>query len=120
MIIEAEPGGMRKTTGTYPGAIYSQPITGDQADKAWEWSEDHLGVGYGWLDLLAIALHLSRIPTPQWAMNRLMNTGTLICSQAVCGAWDAAGLHLGDKAAGLTTPADLLAVLQNRPEPADY
>lgn len=117
VIIEAEPGGMRKgSSSQYPGAVYSAPITGDQADQAWDWSVAHIGTGYGWLDLLAIALHLLRTPTPRWAMNRLMNTGTLICSQSVALAYEAAGIHLGDKAAALTTPGDLLQILHHEPE----
>lgn len=121
--IEAQPGGMTyRSNGlaSYPGAILSEPIDGKQADTVWAWSVAHLRVGYGWLDILAIALAVARFPTPKWAVKRLTNTNTLICSQAVATAYIAAGIHLGNKPPAATTPGDLLHVLHNEPEPANY
>lgn len=121
VIIEAQPGGMRRgLVVSYPGAILSDPIDGQQADTIWNWSVAHLGVGYGWLDIVAIALAVAHVPTPKWAVKRLASTKTLICSQAVAMAYAAGGIHLGDKLPAATTPGDLLHVLHNEPEPADY
>lgn len=106
---------------SYPGAILSDPITGEQADAAWSWSVEHIGIKYGWIDIIAIALVCLHVPTPRWAIRRLSGTReSLICSQAVVAAYDAAGIHLGDKPAALTTPGDLLHVLRNEPEPAQW
>jgi hypothetical protein len=121
-IIEANPSGLAygKVAKYYPAAILSEPIEGKQADAVWAWSVAHLGTGYGWLDILAIALAVARFPTPKWAVKRLTNTNTLICSQAVATAYTAAGIHLGNKPPAATTPGDLLHVLHNEPEPANW
>lgn len=120
-IIEADPHGLQYNHLTsYPGAILSDPIGGQQADTIWNWSVAHLGVGYGFVDILALALLCLGVPTPQWALRRLTSTSTLICSQAVVSAYDAAGIHLGDKAAALTTPGDLLDVLHGSIEPSKW
>lgn len=120
-IIEADPHGLQYNHLTsYPGAILSDPIDGQQADTIWNWSVAHLGVGYGWLDIVAIALAVAHVPTPKWAVKRLTSTKTLICSQAVAMAYAAAGIHLGNKPPAATTPGDLLHVLHNEPEPLDY
>lgn len=120
-IIEAEMHGLtRGHLTSYPDAILSEPITGKQADAVWNWSVAHLGTPYGFLDILAIWLKLSRFPTPTWAIKRLVSTNTLICSQAVCMAYAAALLNLGNKPPAYTTPGDLLHVLRFEPEPKDW
>ena len=120
-VIEADPHGLQyNKLVSYPDAILSDPIDGQQADTIWNWSVAHLGVGYGWLDILAIALAVAHVPTPKWAVKRLTSTKTLICSQAVAMAYAAGGIHLGNKPPAATTPGDLLHVLRNEPEPADY
>lgn len=120
-IIEADPKGLQYNhLSAYPDAILSDPIDGPQAAAVWRWSVAHLGTPYGWRDILAIALKVSRIPTPKWAMRRLASSDTLICSQAVTAAYAAAGIRLGDKPPAFTTPGDLLHVLRGEPEPADW
>lgn len=126
--IEAQPGGLTRYShgiDSYPGAVFSQPVTGVAAEQIWQWSVDHLGVGYGWLDIFAIALYMWTGWLPQWASRRLMNTepqldGTLICSQAVTLAFAAGGITLGDKPAFLTTPGDLFDVEVGASEPARW
>lgn len=120
LILEARPGGLGENNlSSYPDAILSDPVDGDAADEIWAWTVAHKGTKYGWLDILAITLLCLHIPTPRWALRRLDGAHTLICSQAVMLGYDAAGIHLGDKPAALTTPGDLLAVLRKLPEPAD-
>lgn len=116
--IEAQPGGMRYGHAkSYPRAIYSEPVTGARADAIWADAESRIGTPYGWLDIAAIALVCIHVPTPRWALRRLAGTRTLICSQAVCVSYAAAGISLGDKPAALTTPGDLLDVIQHHTEP---
>lgn len=76
-------------------------------------------IGYGWLDLVAIALGQRRLGgvvdveaalrDQPWWVKRIVSTGTLICSQLVDLVYESAGVPLfdDDRLPGLVSPGDL-------------
>lgn len=115
-IIEADPRvGLREgTVDQYPHAVWLAPFeTAAQATQVVQWSEDHLGVGYSFLDIFALFLAFAvHIKTPKWAERRLSTSERLICSQAVILALRSAGIDpLPGVPAGEVTPGDLLVAL---------
>lgn len=77
-----------------------------------------LGVGYGWLDLVAIAFAQQRfrqlvkdrpLDAQPWWVRRVESMHTLICSQLCDAAYQLSGVQLFDDARipGLVSPADL-------------
>jgi cell wall-associated NlpC family hydrolase len=111
-IIEADPrDGLRYNGATeYPSAQWSAyPLTDAQRAAIVKWSVDHLGIGYNFLDIVALGLAYSvHVPTPKWARRRLDSDRTLICSQAAAMALRAAGVDpRPGEASGEITPEDL-------------
>lgn len=70
------------------------------------------GVGYGWLDYLALTAHHYHLPAPG-LKSYIGSTRRLICSQLVDKAWELGGDHIYDDGRwpGYVKPADLAAVL---------
>lgn len=111
-IIEADPrdGLRRNSADAYPHAEWSAyPLTDAQRADVVKWSVDHLGVGYNFVDIVALGLAYStHVPTPKWAQRRLSSARTLICSQAAAMALRFAGVDpRPGEAAGEITPEDL-------------
>lgn len=76
------------------------------------------GVGYSYLDYLAIAAHHWHIPAPG-LQSYISSTGHMICSQAVDWLYEQAGVHLfsDGRWPGDVTPEDMARVLWYWPKP---
>jgi hypothetical protein len=105
LVLQAEPGGA--TIGPRrpnPADVWStgvRPLTGPQRALVPSLAREYLGIGYSWLDYLALAAHHGHIPDlPAWPEDGHMVTlqafisasGHQICSQMV----DSFRLRLGD------------------------
>jgi hypothetical protein len=66
------------------------------------------GIGYAWLDYLALALLHLHLPST-WVRQRVQRSGRLICSQLVSAVYRRAGIDLfpADHLSGDCMPADL-------------
>jgi hypothetical protein len=112
-LIEAQPGGARiGQLAEYDGrpVVYLSP-PGLVPDRRWaicDAAEQYVGVGYGWLDYLALAAHRFHLPVP--GLRRyIANSRRMICSQLVDQAYADAGVPLfaDGRWPGYVTPADL-------------
>lgn len=114
MIIEAMPRGavkvpmhyadVRWSGGRLPAAL--APTTAQRAVIC-SAAEGFAGTPYGFLDYAAIAAHYWHIPVPG-LRDYLASTRTLICSQLVSAAYQAAGISLFPGLwDGYVRPADL-------------
>lgn len=115
-IIEAEPGGARISTGFYDNCTWSTghiALTGDQRIRIVTAAKIERGVGYSWLDIVAIALAQkrlgARINSRSWVAKRISSDKTLICSELVDRVYALAGVHLFEdgRLPGLVSPGDL-------------
>jgi cell wall-associated NlpC family hydrolase len=112
-LIEAQPGGARiGMLSEYDGrhVMYLSP-PGLVPDRRWaicDTAEQYVGVGYGWLDYMALAAHRFHLPAP--GLRRyIASTRRMICSQLVDQAYRDAGVELfaDGRWPGYVTPADL-------------
>lgn len=128
MIVQAEPGGAdRVPVSLHPNAVWStdaaitQPTAAQRATIV-KTALAMMGVPYGWLDIVAIAVaqrRAGRVVDPTvpldhqpWWVRRLMSGGRVICSQLVTISWRAAGIPLcAPQPAGLVSPGDLWRAL---------
>lgn len=82
-------------------------LTADQRGGILAACRSLIGVDYGWLDVLALAL-AERGIVPKWVWERLASPSNMICSFAVVWVYRAAGHVLFPRKADvLVTPADL-------------
>jgi hypothetical protein len=101
-----------------PGALWSSgaiPLTGVERHDLVGAALLYDGVGYGWLDYLALASHRLGINDP--ALKRYIErTKTLICSQLVSHIYTQVGINLfsDGRWEGYVTPADLAGVIHAR------
>ena len=111
-IIQAEPGGTSYGQLTAHGeTMWSTglfDLTGEQRDKICDAARGYVGVGYGWLDYIALILHRFHIPIPRLRAF-IQSTNTMICSQEVDRCWQDAGVQIFNdhRWNGWVTPADL-------------
>ena len=95
----AEPLGARiRPINDFPNAIWSHfELTNTQRADIVNWTYDHEGTPYSYLDDAAIGIALlSHIPTPAFVRHYLDNTGHYECAQLADLAYQAAGIHLFD------------------------
>jgi uncharacterized protein YycO len=122
MVVEAEAAGARTRKMTRfdsPGQLILWsagriPLTGPQRDAICLAARGYIGTPYSWLDYLAIAAHRFHIPAPG-LRGFIESQKSMICSQLVDAAYQAAGVQLFDDGRwnGYVTPADLAAVIEN-------
>lgn len=111
-IIEADPGGARRSTiNAYAGdaVLYStDQLTAAQKDRVVAKATVLLGTGYGWLDIARLSLRSLGLQWA-WLTRAADNEKTMICSQLVAACGEAAGLDwdCGREAPAAVTPADL-------------
>jgi len=127
MIVEARPGGAAVALASnYSNVTWSTGViqlsiqqrgaikTAALADR---------GVGYGYLDIAAIAFVQKRWHDgkfdpggrfSRWCERRISNMHYLICSQLVDQCYQAAGVHLftDGRPAGLVSPGDLYTLIK--------
>lgn len=123
-IIQAEPGGASlarwdsAANETWSTGRLPFPITDAQRAGICTAAMSFQGTPYGVLDIIAITMaqhRLGRLVHPErpldaqpWWVRRLIDPGTVICSQLVVLAYRAAGLPLcGTELAALVSPGDL-------------
>jgi uncharacterized protein YycO len=115
-VVEAQPHGAQKASkDNYPNAVWSNFLLNDvQRAAIVQWSLDHVGTPYNFLDI--VALFFSRVLHIKfgWVNTRLSQNGTDICSQLVDAAYRAAGVHLfhDGRPSGDVTPEDLHKEIQ--------
>lgn len=124
-VIEAWPDGARyNLVASYPDALWScLELSGRQRDEITLSAVDLLGIGYGWLDLVAVGIAQKRWSpllrerwlagyTPWW-VRRVTGNTRLICSQLVDLCYQMAGVHLfhDGRLPGLVAPSDLYQVI---------
>lgn len=111
-IIEADPGGARRSTITaYAGnpILYSNdPMTLSQRNAAITKATVLLGTGYGWLDITRLSLRSLGLQW-NWLTTAADNEKAMICSQLVAACGQAAGLdwNCGRENPAAVTPGDL-------------
>jgi hypothetical protein len=118
--MEAQPSGAKEThASNYPNAIWSDwNLTEEQADMIANWAIYHKGTPYGWLDCVAAgwnALHQrwKWVPESKWVYQRLMDLGTMDCSQFVSEAYAFAGITIcKDELPCEVSPGDLYNVVK--------
>lgn len=111
--VEATPRGVKTTNASaYPRAIWSdEDITDDQTTAICRYGTTHLGEEYGWVTIAAIVLELAHIK-PRWLLRWLRDPDSVICSELVARAYDAAGITLvSSEYIGRVRPDELLAVI---------
>jgi hypothetical protein len=115
MIIEVEPGGAVICEMHYaPSTTVTSdwPLTDEQRQALVTAARAYEGVGYGWLDYLALAAHRFHLPIP--GLRRLIESrGRLICSAMIDAIYADAGLEMfaDHRWPGYVTPADLWGAL---------
>lgn len=117
--IEARPHGAGYVTiGNYGDHItWSQlPLSTHQRAQLVTNAESYIGTPYGWDDDACIGLSVLGLRN-RWVLERLNDPDTVMCSQLVSMCYARAGIPLGDKDPALTTPNDLLHILQHTSEP---
>ena len=116
--VEAQPHGVRMVKAdAYPHAIWSnEPLTPHQVGTIAGWGLAHVGERYGWITIAAIVLELAHIK-PRWLLRELREPGSLICSELVARAYQAAGITLvPTEWIGRVRPDELLAAINNQKE----
>lgn len=104
LIVEANPSGAAfGHISQYPKARYNlhTVLPDETREKIWQTAlgfaqaNNGKGVGYGWLDIVAITLKRFHISIG-WVDLRIQRQDRLICSQLVDLAYERAGVHLFD------------------------
>jgi hypothetical protein len=136
-LIEAAPSGVRRVkmrAGGYPDAFWSTGrfdlSPSERAaicSTAQAFVDARPPIGYGWADLIAIALAQHRagglvdrtrpLNRQPWWVRRIQSMNTLICSQLVDKAYEIGGVHLFDdgRIPGLVSPGDLWRLIGSPP-----
>lgn len=119
-IIEANPAGVQVSPlSNYDGYLMLRSdlhLDPARAAAVVQAAQAQLGLEYGWLDVLAIALSTIGIRT-----RKLDDPDSRFCSQLVMISEDAAGRpYLTLKAANRVTPGDLALILVGQPVPANW
>ena len=113
-IIEAQPKGVRRSRlSDYPVGTYvvSHGDTSPwQRAKVVKYARAQIGTGYGWLDIVALALVNLGI-RPKWLDNYAANDDRLVCSQLVSQAYAYAGIPLTKDDPWTVSPGDLADVI---------
>lgn len=114
-VIAGQPGGARidKLDIYKNKAIYIQKdLTDQQRKDVVKHARGLLGVGYSFLDYLALALQHWGF-NPRWLRKYIKSTGHMICSQLVDEVYKRAGIQLFNdgRESQDVTPGDLLYVL---------
>jgi len=118
-VIEAEPGGARqRPRGIESGDLWSTGLwdlstrTRSQVCAA---ARSYIGTPYGWLDYVALAAHRLHIPAPG-LRGFIASSKSLICSQLVDAAYEAAGVQLFSDGRwdGYVTPGALASLILAR------
>jgi uncharacterized protein YycO len=118
-IVEAEPGGARRRVrGVQSGDLWSTGLwnlSPQTCNRICAAARGYIGTPYGWADYLALAAHRLRIPWPG-LRDFIQDSRTMICSQLVDAAWEAAGVHLfaDGRWNGYVTPAALANLIRAR------
>lgn len=112
VLVEGDPRGARIRPLSQYGdrvAWADWPLSVAQRATIVRWGVTRVGTPYSWLDCLYIGLVDRFGWAPQWARRQLASTRTLMCSQLVCAAYDAAGVHLfsDGRPFGGVSPGDL-------------
>lgn len=91
-------------------------LTDNQRTEIAAWGLSRVGTPYSWLDCVEIGLVDRFGWAPRWMRRRLRSDRTLMCSQLVTAAYDAAGVHLFDdgRPAGGVSPGDLYDLLEKQ------
>lgn len=113
-VVEGDPHGARyNTADSYPNAVWSNlPLTDLQRAQISIWAVAHLGTPYSWLDDVEIGLTKLFDWSPRWMRRRLASDRTLMCSQLVAAAYEAAGIDLfPNRPNGSVTPGDLAGLI---------
>ena len=115
-IVEGEPNGAALSpVSRYGNRVEwaNWPLTPTQRGVIAQWGRAHVGTPYSWLDCLEIGLVDRFGWAPGWMRSRLRSNRTLMCSQLVTAAYDAAGVHLFDdgRPAGGVSPGDLYTLI---------
>ena len=117
-IIEAEPGGARRSNlAEYAGydLIFNteDTPTDDQRHQIIAKAETLIGTPYGWTDIARLALH-SLGWDWHWLIAAADNERAMICSQlvAICGAAGGLDWGCGRESPAAVTPADLAARIE--------
>ena len=125
VVVEAWPGGARyNLVSSYPDAIWScLELDARQRDAIALAAVDLLGIGYGWLDLIAVGIAQKRWSpalrerwldgqAPWWVWH-VADSTRLICSQLVDLCYYAGGKHLfrDKRLPGLVAPSDLYQII---------
>lgn len=128
-IVEAQPGGAAIGLATeYDGIVWSTdtflPILSTaQRQRIVAAALKDVGVGYSWLDIVAIAFAQRRwghlVTGREWWAKRISNMHRLICSQLVDECYLMAGVHLftDGRYPGQVSPGDLDRLIHGRPRP---
>jgi hypothetical protein len=89
------------------------PLGDSQRATISRWGRAREGTPYSWLDCLEIGLVDRFGWAPGWMRRRLRSNQTLMCSQLVCAAYDAAGVHLflDGRPFGGVSPGDLYQLI---------
>lgn len=118
MIVEGDPKGAQLSHFTkYPHAIWANwPLTSRARDQIGTWGRRHVGVPYSWVDDAEIGMVDTFHWAPRWMRRRLRSTRTLMCSQLVDAAYQAAGVQLftDGRPAGGVSPGDLYDLIHKK------
>jgi cell wall-associated NlpC family hydrolase len=115
-IVEAEPGGARRTALNYSSVLWSSgkiPLTDAQRAAIVTAAKKYVGTPYSAADYFALAAHRLHIPAPGLRAY-VASSGHMICSQLVDACYADAGVHLfsDGRWPGYVTPGALADLLE--------
>jgi hypothetical protein len=128
-IVEGDPKGAQLSHASkYPHAIWANwPLDALQQHQIGQWGRMHVGTRYSWVDdaeIGAVDMADRVKPVGHWLgravgwlfRKRLRSTRTLMCSQLVDAAYQAAGVQLftDGRPAGAVSPGDLYILIEKR------
>lgn len=119
-LLEGWSSGLRwNDVSSYPGVQWltnlSAGLTGAQRDGVVQWMRAHLGTPYSWIDDAEIGFTDLFHWAPKWMRDRLRSDATLMCSQAVVGAYRSVGVDLfPGRPEGGISPGDLWRLSKER------